>query len=127
MVAVARHDRPHDLSNDSTADVFGCTVAVWLETQQKLSAGSNNAALDDMTNTLRESSEDAMAGDGVRTSQSMSKQWVRLRQQQAEARKIILAKENIISSLQSQLQRQQEQTGAFVEWRITYAWFIVSL
>jgi hypothetical protein len=42
----------------------------------------------------------------------MSKQWVRLRQQQVEARKTILAKDNIISSLQAQLQRQQEQTGA---------------
>ena len=76
-------------------------------------ANANSAALDDMTNTLRESSEDGMVADAVRTSQSMTKQWVRLRQQQAEGRKIILAKENNIATLQSQLQRQQEQTGAF--------------
>jgi hypothetical protein len=78
---------------------------------RKLCSGANNVALDDMTNTMRESSEDGLTGEGVRASQSMSRQWVRLRQQQAEARKMILAKENIISSLQSQLQRQQEQTG----------------
>lgn len=77
--------------------------------------GDNNVALDDMTNTMRESSEDGLTGEGVRTSHSGSKQWVRLRQQQAEARKTILAKENIIASLQSQLQRQQEQTGACLQ------------
>lgn len=75
------------------------------------SAGPNDAALDDLTNTLRDSSEESAAGDGVNSSQRMSKQWVRLRQQQAEARKHILAKDNLIVSLQSQLQRQQEQAG----------------
>ena len=89
-------------------------------TQRQASSGGDNVALDDMTNTLRESSEDGMAGDGVRASQSMSKQWVRLRQQQAEGRKIILAKENIISNLQSQLQRQQEHTGALGHWCIPH-------
>lgn len=71
-------------------------------TERNAPAESSSTTLEDVTNTPRHSEDGA---GGSRVSQGLTKQWVRLRQQLAEARQTIMAKESLVSKLHGQLQQ----------------------
>lgn len=75
-------------------------------------AESSSTTLEDVTNTPRHSEDGA---GGSRVSQGLTKQWVRLRQQLAEARQTIMAKESLVSKLHGQLQQGEPFSEPWVQ------------
>jgi len=87
---------------------------VWAVTVTMHVESSSTTTLEDVTNTPRHS-EDGVGG--ARTSSGLTKQWVRLRQQLAEARQTILAKDSLVSRLHQQLQQGLSARAAAVQGR----------
>eukprot|EP00892_Ulva_mutabilis_P010738 jgi/Ulvmu1/8036/UM004_0273.1 len=72
-------------------------------------AESSSTTLEDMTNTPRHS-EDGTGG--ARSSTGLTKQWVRLRQQLAEAKQTISSKDSLLTRLHQQMQQGHQRRDA---------------